>query len=162
MPPEKGLDIARQLCAGLAAAHDVGVLHRDIKPANVMLDGRGRVRLMDFGLAVPVGGSLIGEIAGTAAYMAPEQLAGDRVTERTDLYALGVVFYEVFTGQPLFAARRSTKGFASVTTPLRSARRCRKSARRSTVSSARVWREILPCVRRPQLPWLKPFLVAIN
>jgi tRNA A-37 threonylcarbamoyl transferase component Bud32 len=105
MPPEKGLDIARQLCEGLAAAHDVGVLHRDIKPANIMLDGRGCVRLMDFGLAVPVGGSLIGEIAGTAAYMAPEQLAGDRVTERTDLYALGVVLYEVFTGQPLFAAR---------------------------------------------------------
>jgi serine/threonine-protein kinase len=105
MPRDKALDIARQLCAGLGAAHDVGVLHRDIKPTNIMVDGRGRVRLMDFGLAVPVGGSLVGEIAGTAAYMAPEQLAGDRVTERTDIYALGIVLYEVFTGQRLFAAR---------------------------------------------------------
>jgi serine/threonine-protein kinase len=105
MPPEKALDIARQLCAGLGAAHSVGVLHRDIKPANIMVDGRGRVRLMDFGLAVAAGGSVAGEIAGTAAYMAPEQLAGDRATERTDIYAFGVVLYELFTGQQLFPVR---------------------------------------------------------
>ena len=105
MPREKALDIARQLCAGLSAAHDVGVLHRDIKPSNIMLDGRGRVRLMDFGLAVPSGAFVAGEIAGTAAYMAPEQLAGDRATERTDLYALGLVLYELFTGHRLFAVR---------------------------------------------------------
>jgi serine/threonine protein kinase len=101
MPLEKGLDIAQQLCAGLAAAHDMGVLHRDIKPANIMIDGRGRVRVMDFGLAVPSGSS-IGEIAGTAAYMAPEQIAGDVATERTDLYALGIVLYELFAGRRLF------------------------------------------------------------
>jgi hypothetical protein len=125
LPREKALDIARQLCAGLAAAHDVGVLHRDIKPANIMVDGRGRVRLMDFGLAVPTGGSILGEVAGTAAYMAPEQLAGDRATERTDIYALGVVLYELFTGRRLFPVRsideRALLGdFAPTTeTPLR-------------------------------------------
>ena len=105
MPSEKAMEIARQLCAGLAAAHDVGVLHRDIKPSNIMVDGRGRVRLTDFGLAIPRGQSLRGEVAGTPAYMAPEQLAGDRATERTDLYALGLVLYELFTGRPLFLVR---------------------------------------------------------
>ena len=103
MPPEKAKDIARQLCAGLAAAHDVGVLHRDIKPSNIMIDGRGRVRLMDFGLAVASGEPLVGEIAGTPAYMSPEQLAGDTVTEQSDLYSLGLVIYELFTGRPVFA-----------------------------------------------------------
>jgi len=105
MPGEKAIDIARQLCEGLAAAHEVGVLHRDIKPSNIMIDGRGRVRLMDFGLAVPAGTPRTGEVAGTPAYMAPEQLAGDGATERTDLYALGLVLYEVFTGRQMFAAR---------------------------------------------------------
>lgn len=105
MPREKAMDIARQLCAGLTAAHDVGVLHRDIKPSNIMIDGRGRVRLMDFGLAVPTGGALTGDVVGTPAYMAPEQLAGDRATEQTDLYALGLVLHEVFTGRQIFPAR---------------------------------------------------------
>jgi serine/threonine-protein kinase len=105
LPPEKTLDIARQLLAGLAAAHDRGVLHRDLKPSNIMIDGRGRVRIMDFGLAVSTADGPICEIAGTPAYMAPEQLIGDRVTERTDLYALGLVLYEVFAGHPLFAVR---------------------------------------------------------
>jgi hypothetical protein len=105
MPAEKAMDIARQLCAGLAAAHDVGVLHRDIKPSNIMIDGKGRARLMDFGLAVASGESLIGEIAGTPAYMAPEQVAGDRASEQTDVYALGLVLYELFTGRQLFPVR---------------------------------------------------------
>jgi serine/threonine-protein kinase len=119
MPREKALDIARQLSAGLAAAHDLGVLHRDIKPSNIMLDGRGRVRLMDFGLAVPIGEFVAGEVVGTAAYMAPEQLAGDRATERTDLYALGVVLYELFTGHRLFAVRSvDERLFASYNGPV--------------------------------------------
>jgi serine/threonine-protein kinase len=96
-PEDKGLQIARQLCAGLAAAHERGVLHRDLKPANVMLDGAGNVRIMDFGLAA------IGEVdhvqAGTPAYMAPEQLAGRPVTARSDVYALGLLLYELFTGR---------------------------------------------------------------
>ena len=100
LPADKALEIARKLCAGLAAAHEKGVLHRDLKPANIMLDGRGQVLLTDFGLA-----GLAGEIEGsevrngTPAYMAPEQLAGLEVTVKSDLYALGLVLYEIFTGK---------------------------------------------------------------
>ena len=95
-PEERGLEIARQVCAGLAAAHERGVIHRDFKPANVMLDGTGRVRITDFGLAGVSGEALR---AGTPAYMAPEQLAGQEVTARSDIYALGLVLYEIFTGK---------------------------------------------------------------
>jgi predicted Ser/Thr protein kinase len=102
LPGEKALDMARQLCAGLAAAHDRGVLHRDLKPSNIMVDGRGQIRILDFGLAVPSGEWTIGEIAGTPAYMAPEQVVGDRATERTDVYALGLVLYELYTGRRFF------------------------------------------------------------
>ena len=95
-PEERGLEIARQLCAGLAAAHERGVVHRDLKPANVMIDGTGRARITDFGLAGITGESLR---AGTPAYMAPEQLAGNQVTALSDIYALGLVLYEIFTGK---------------------------------------------------------------
>ena len=95
-PQERALEIARQICAGLAAAHERGVVHRDFKPANVMLDGTGKVRITDFGLAGVAGEALR---AGTPAYMAPEQIAGGEVTVRSDIYALGLVLYEVFTGQ---------------------------------------------------------------
>ncbi len=106
LPEDKGVEIGRQLCAGLAAAHDRGVLHRDLKPANVMLDGRGRVRITDFGLAA-VADACAGDVrAGTPAYMAPEQLAGREVTVQSDLYALGLVLYELFTGKRPFPARR--------------------------------------------------------
>ncbi|HWC20174.1 MAG TPA: serine/threonine-protein kinase [Terriglobales bacterium] len=100
LPPDKGLEIAQQLCAGLAAAHDAGLLHRDLKPANVMLDGRGRARITDFGLAVAaddIGGRQL--FAGTPAYMAPEQRAGAPASVKTDLYALGLVLFEMFTGK---------------------------------------------------------------
>jgi serine/threonine-protein kinase len=95
-PEDRALEIARQVCAGLAAAHGRGVLHRDFKPANVMLDGAGSVRITDFGLAGVAGESIR---AGTPAYMAPEQLAGNEVTARSDVYALGLVLYEIFTGR---------------------------------------------------------------
>jgi hypothetical protein len=104
LSPEKALDAGRQLCAGIAAAHEVGVLHRDLKPSNIMIDGRGRIRIMDFGLAVSAGDSRSLELAGTPAYMAPEQLTGDRVTARTDVYALGLVLFELFEGRPIFTA----------------------------------------------------------
>ncbi len=105
LPQSKGIDIARQMCAGLAAAHDHGVLHRDLKPGNIMLDGRGRVRITDFGLAA-LDQSLAGDEvrAGTPAYMAPEQLAGTEVTQRSDIYSLGLVLYEIFTGKKAFEA----------------------------------------------------------
>ena len=99
LPPDKALEIARELCAGLAAAHEQGVLHRDLKPANIMIDGRGRVRITDFGLAVGAEDVGRGEVAGTPAYMAPEQLAGEDASVRSDIYALGLVLYEMFTGQ---------------------------------------------------------------
>ena len=101
-PEDKAADLARQLCAGLAAAHQRGVVHRDLKPANVMLDGTGRVRIMDFGLAAV--GHVEDVRAGTPAYMAPEQLLGREVTARSDIFALGLVIYELFTGKRAFTA----------------------------------------------------------
>jgi hypothetical protein len=102
----KALDIAKQLCAGLAAAHDKGVLHRDLKPANVMIDGRGRVRITDFGLAVAVGEEIPeSDVSGTPPYMAPEQFAGKGASTRSDIYALGLIFYEIFTGRRAFEAK---------------------------------------------------------
>lgn len=107
LPADKGVEIARRLCAGLAAAHDKGVLHRDLKPANVMIDGRGQVLLTDFGLAGLSGQLEGGEIRnGTPAYMAPEQLAGREVTARSDIYALGLLLYEMFTGKRAFEGAR--------------------------------------------------------
>jgi serine/threonine-protein kinase len=103
LPPDKAVEIARKLCAGLAAAHDKGVLHRDLKPANIMIDGRGQVLIADFGLAALAGqldGTNVRE--GTPAYMAPEQLAGKEASVRSDLYALGLVLHEMFTGKRAF------------------------------------------------------------
>ena len=102
-PEERATELARQICAGLAAAHDLGVLHRDLKPANVMLDADGRVRITDFGLA-GLAGSITDIRSGTPAYMAPEQLAGREVTQRSDIFALGLVLYEIYTGKRAFDA----------------------------------------------------------
>src|SRR5712664_2042225 len=105
LSPDKATEIARQICAGLAAAHERGVIHRDLKPANVMLDGAGKIRITDFGLA-SIAASLQGaEVrAGTPAYMAPEQLAGREVSTKSDLYSLGLILYEILTGKRAFEA----------------------------------------------------------
>lgn len=104
-PPDKALEVARKLCAGLAAAHAQGVLHRDLKPANVMIDARGQILIMDFGLAGLADHLKGAEIRnGTPAYMAPEQLTGSEVSVRSDIYALGLVLYEIFTGKQPFEA----------------------------------------------------------
>lgn len=104
LPEDKALQIARQICAGLHAAHERGVLHRDLKPANIMLDREGRVRITDFSLAAAAG-AIEDVRAGTPAYMAPEQLAGREVTVRSDIYALGLVLYELFTGRRALDAK---------------------------------------------------------
>src|SRR6266446_3761680 len=103
--PDKATEIARQICAGLAAAHERGVIHRDLKPANVMLDGAGKIRITDFGLA-SIAASIQGaEVrAGTPAYMAPEQLAGREVSTKSDIYSLGLILYEILTGKRAFEA----------------------------------------------------------
>ncbi len=101
---DKALQIARQICAGLAAAHDKGVLHRDLKPHNIMIDERGRVRITDFGLAGFVEEFSGRDIqAGTPAYMSPEQLSGKEVSVKSDLYSLGLVLFELFTGHRAFS-----------------------------------------------------------
>ena len=105
LPHYKAIQIARQICAGLAAAHDAGVLHRDLKPANVMIDGDGNARITDFGLAGLAGEFGTEELsAGTPAYMAPEQLTGKVPTVKTDIYSLGLVLYEIFTSKKAFEA----------------------------------------------------------
>lgn len=110
LPGDKAVQIARQLCAGLAAAHERNVLHRDLKPANVMIDGRGRVRITDFGLAGLAEELRGAEIrAGTPAYMSPEQLAGREVTARSDIFSLGLVLYEMFTGKAAYQASSLTE-----------------------------------------------------
>ncbi len=103
LPPDKAIQLAKQLCAGLAEAHSFGVLHRDLKPANIMLDGRGNARITDFGLAITAGEAR-GEDAwaGTPAYMSPEQLSGEAPTVQSDIYALGLVLYELFTGKEAY------------------------------------------------------------
>src|SRR5258708_4962607 len=105
LSPDKATEIARQICAGLAAAHERGVIHRDLKPANVMLDGAGKIRITDFGLA-GIAATIKGADvrAGTPAYMAPEQLAGRDVSTKSDIYSLGLILYEILTGKRVFEA----------------------------------------------------------
>ncbi len=105
MPLEEALDIAVQISEGLQEAHDQGVVHRDIKPSNVMLDRRGRVKIMDFGLAAVADRTRLtksGTTLGTPAYMSPEKAQGQDVDRRTDIWALGVVLYEMLAGKHPF------------------------------------------------------------
>jgi tetratricopeptide (TPR) repeat protein len=100
LPSDRVMDIARQLCAGLAAAHARGVLHRDLKPANILVDDAGHVRITDFGIAILRTDANLHMLTGTPGYMAPEQRArGTTLSERTDVYALGLVLYELVVGQ---------------------------------------------------------------
>lgn len=101
LPPAKANELAQQICAGLAAAHSRQILHRDLKPSNILVDGRGHAHITDFGLATRADEDT-GEVAGTPAYMAPEQFQRDPATTRTDLYALGLVLYELYTGKRPF------------------------------------------------------------
>jgi serine/threonine-protein kinase len=110
LPEDRGIAIARQLCLGLAAAHDKGIIHRDLKPQNIMLDARGHVCIMDFGLAAYADEPRGREISyGTQAYMAPEQLAGTSVSVQSDLYSLGLILYQLFTGKKAFSPKTRTE-----------------------------------------------------
>jgi len=111
LPVEDVLDYAEQIAEGLARAHEAGIAHRDVKPANVMVTEGGAVKLVDFGLAQVTGQSRLtdpGRRVGTAAYMSPEQAEGDEIDARTDLWALGVVLYEMLAGERPFEGERET------------------------------------------------------
>lgn len=106
LPFRKAVDVALQICSGLKEAHAQGIVHRDLKPENVMIDTQGNVKIMDFGIArsMEAGTRLTGSMVGTPAYMAPEQVAGKPVDYRTDIYSLGLMLYEMFTGVQAFHA----------------------------------------------------------
>ena len=104
LPQDKAIDVSRQLCAGLAAVHERGVLHRDLKPANIMLDEHGEVRITDFGIAALASDVDRREMSGTPAYVSPEQLESRELTPKSDIYSLGLVLYEIFTGKKAFEA----------------------------------------------------------
>ena len=120
-PQDRAIAIARQLCAGVAAAHERGVIHRDLKPANVMIDGDGNVRITDFGIATATADSSAG-LAGTPQYMAPEQLTGSPASVKSDIYALGLILFEIFTGNRAHDAKtlnelKALHDTGTVTTP---------------------------------------------
>jgi len=109
LPARKATDLVLQICSGLKEAHAQGIVHRDLKPENVMIDSLGNVKIMDFGIARSMEAvtRLTGSMVGTPAYMAPEQVAGKPSDYRTDIYALGLIMYEVFTGTQAFHAENA-------------------------------------------------------
>ncbi|HEX4664900.1 MAG TPA: serine/threonine-protein kinase, partial [Terriglobales bacterium] len=107
LPPSEALEIMRQTCSGLAAAHAEGIIHRDLKPSNIMRDSGGRVVVMDFGLArrVDAGGNTqTGALIGTVTYMSPEQAKAEKLDARSDLFTVGLIAYELLTGTAPYQA----------------------------------------------------------
>ncbi len=106
LPLRKANDLVLQICSGLKEAHAQGIVHRDLKPENIMIDAQGNVKIMDFGIARSMEAvtRMTGSMVGTPAYMAPEQVAGKPVDYRTDIYSLGLILYEMFTGAAAFRA----------------------------------------------------------
>jgi eukaryotic-like serine/threonine-protein kinase len=105
--PEEAVEIMQQVCRALEAAHTVGVIHRDLKPQNIMRDKTGRILVMDFGLARTLEGDGMtqsGALVGTMEYMSPEQALGKQLDQRSDIFAVGLIFYEMLTGQMAFKA----------------------------------------------------------
>jgi serine/threonine protein kinase len=106
LPQRKAVNLALQICSGLKEAHAQGIVHRDLKPENIMVDANGNVKIMDFGIARSMEAltRMTGSMVGTPQYMAPEQVGGKAVDYRTDIYSLGLILYEMFTGTPAFEA----------------------------------------------------------
>lgn len=107
MPLSEVIAIGKQICEAIAYAHQNGVIHRDIKPSNVVISDRGEAVLTDFGIAKMVGieeFTATGAVIGTAAYISPEQTQGEKVDHRTDIYAIGVMLFEMVSGTPPFEA----------------------------------------------------------
>ncbi|ACY14900.1 protein kinase domain-containing protein [Haliangium ochraceum] len=110
LPPQRAAQLGVQICEGLAAIHSAGILHCDLKPANLMLDSHGDIRIADFGLAsLATKRPEQGKLQGTPAYMAPEQFSRQEISIQSDLYALGLVLYKLFTGSPAYVADSVTK-----------------------------------------------------
>jgi len=140
LPFSAGLRAARQLLSGLAAAHELDIVHRDIKPENALLDSLGNLKLMDFGLARPVerlepGQTQAGFVVGTPHYLAPEQIEGREPTQRADVYACGVVLYEIFTGHLPFGGANPMEILM-------------QHLREAPVPPSRYWPEIPPGLER--------------
>jgi serine/threonine-protein kinase len=107
LEPGTAVALTLQVCAGLETAHEAGLVHRDVKPQNLLVTPSGAVKIADFGIARSVDGTRLtqaGTVLGTAAYLAPEQAAGETVTAAADLYALGAVLYELLSGRPPYVA----------------------------------------------------------
>ncbi|MGE5741420.1 MAG: protein kinase domain-containing protein [Candidatus Aminicenantes bacterium RBG_16_66_30] len=105
LAPPRALAVAGQVCDGLAEAHRLGIVHRDLKSSNIMIDREGRARILDFGIALAAGSKGLtdrGALVGTPEYMAPEQVEGETVDERADIYSLGVILFEMSTGRVPF------------------------------------------------------------
>ena len=118
LPPAEAVEIARQVAEGIGFAHERGIVHRDVKPGNIMLLERGRAKIMDFGLARMRAAdhkTVTGMVLGTPKYMSPEQVAGSPVDQRSDIFSLGIVLYEMLTGARLFAAEDMTQIMHNVT-----------------------------------------------
>src|SRR5258708_14398301 len=109
LPTEEVLQLARQICRGLDYAHSNGIIHRDVKPANIMITANGTVKIMDFGIAKS-GGQVTntGQVLGTPNYMSPEQVKGRLLDGRSDLFSLGVILYEMLTGEKPFVGQNVT------------------------------------------------------
>jgi serine/threonine protein kinase len=142
LPADKATEFGRKLCAAVSAAHSQGVLHRDLKPANIKIDSRGEVRVTDFGLAA-IAAQLKGDEIrnGTPAYMSPEQLTGSEVSTQSDLYAVGLILYGMFTGKMPFEANS-----ISETTRLRQENRVSSPSTLTRDLDKAVERAILQCL----------------